>query len=122
MAKRKLVREIAMEIFKNNLGKPVTPDELTKYVGVGPYASKHVWELRTKSCLDIEVVKTGRKVKYYIWNGGVLGPVSEAKTKEDKPFEAVQVTIDNMKADEVTESFSDKIEDGDLEREFTNLR
>ena len=117
MAKRKLVREIAMEIFKNNLGKPVTPDELTQYVGVGPYASKHVWELRNMSGLDIKVVKTGRKVTHYIWNGGVFEP--EAKTKEDKPFEQVVVPA---KEHEASLAVDKTLEVDNLEHEFTNLK
>lgn len=72
--------ELALEILKP--GVTVTPDELEKHVGNGPYAAKHVWFLR-KLGHDITVNKNGRTVVSYTYNG-----VNTAQPVPEKPAPA----------------------------------
>jgi hypothetical protein len=63
--------ELALEILKP--GVVVSPTELEKYVGNGPYAGKHIWFLR-KLGHDISIQKNGRTVVSYIYNSGPVAP------------------------------------------------
>lgn len=126
----KLNSELAMELFEKNVGKPVTPTELANHVGTGPYASKHVWELR-KQGVDVEVVKEGRTVKHYLWNGKISSngvvlkepvAVPEVKSKKNKPFDEVPVPEKVHGASFAVDKTFDTVSLSDIEREFTNLR
>lgn len=68
--------ELALEMFAKQA--TITPTELEKHVGNGPYASKHIWFLR-KQGHDITVNKDGRTVVSYTYNGDVTAPVPVAK-------------------------------------------
>ena len=69
--------ELALDLFATK--STVTPTELEKFVGNGPYASKHVWFLR-KLGHDISISKQGRTVISYTYNG-----VGTAKPDAPKP-------------------------------------
>lgn len=84
--------ELALEVLKP--GVTITPTELEKHVGNGPYASKHIWFLR-KLGHDITVNKDGRTVVSYTYNGvGSAQPVAvaakPAKVKPEKPAKAAK--------------------------------
>lgn len=71
--------ELALELFAKQ--PTVSPTELEKHVGNGPYSSKHVWFLR-KLGHDITVNKEGKTVVSYTYNG--IGTASAAVAKPAK--------------------------------------
>lgn len=77
--------ELALEILKP--GVTLTPTEIEKHVGNGPYASKHIWFLR-KLGHDITVNKEGRTVLSYTYNG--MGTAQPAAPKKAKPAKAAK--------------------------------
>lgn len=90
--------ELALELFAKT--PTVTPTELEKFVGNGPYASKHVWFLR-KLGHDISITKQGRTVVSYTYNGvGSAKPslpkapkvAKPASAKNPKPVKAAKPT------------------------------
>lgn len=74
--------ELALEVLVP--GVTVTPTELEKHVGNGPYAAKHVWFLR-KLGHDITVNKNGRTVVSYTYNGVGTAQSAPAKPVKAKP-------------------------------------
>lgn len=106
--------ELALELFAKQ--PTVSPTDLEKHVGNGPYASKHVWFLR-KLGHDIAINKEGRTVVSYTYNGigtatvvskqakgvGKVKPVSKAEERRQK---AAQKPFQVKKpADEVEATF-----------------
>lgn len=77
-ASAKRPHEIALEVLKP--GVVITPTELEKHVGNGPYASKHIWYLR-KLGHDITVNKDGRTVVSYVYNGPGHSSSTQSKAK-----------------------------------------
>ncbi len=69
----------AFDYFRERVGKRVTPQELNDFLGVGPYASKHVTMLRLLGC-TISVTKEGKFVRDYTY---IAGP-DEYPTKARK--------------------------------------
>lgn len=75
--------ELTLDLFATKA--TVTPSEIEKFVGTGPYAAKHVWFLR-KLGHDISVSKQGRTVMSYTYNGvGTASPVVPKAVKAAKP-------------------------------------
>lgn len=79
--------ELALELFAKQ--PTVSPTELEKHVGNGPYSSKHVWFLR-KLGHDITVNKEGKTVVSYTYNG--IGTASAATAKPAKAAKAKPVS------------------------------
>lgn len=77
--------ELALELFAKQA--TVSPTELEKHVGNGPYSSKHVWFLR-KLGHDITVNKEGKTVVSYTYNG--IGTASAAVAKPAKAKKAAK--------------------------------
>lgn len=78
--------ELALELFAKKA--TVSPSELEKHVGNGPYASKHIWFLR-KLGHDIAINKDGRTVVSYTYNGsGSAAAVAAKPAKVAKPAKA----------------------------------
>ncbi|MEX0598686.1 MAG: hypothetical protein WD512_19540 [Candidatus Paceibacterota bacterium] len=56
----------AYRFMVENKGKSVTPSELNKHLGVGNYASRHIWQLKNLLSCKIEVKKNGKTVVSYV--------------------------------------------------------
>lgn len=63
------MRKSAVEAYRymvSKKGKEVTPTELNDQLGVGNYASRHVWILKNILGCTIDVKKNGRNVVGYV--------------------------------------------------------
>ena len=74
--------ELTLDLFAQNV--TLTPTEIDAYVKNGPYSSKHIWFLR-KLGHDISVIKVGRTVVSYTYNGvGTATPTAPKPVKAPK--------------------------------------
>lgn len=85
---------LVLDLFQTNPKQ--TPEDIDKYVGKGPYASKYVCFLKALGH-DILTIKDGRKVVQYVYAGYQAPSPGVTKNKAPKPAKVAKNKVEKVK-------------------------